>query len=306
MAVDVAVDRFWLEVALHYSGTYKKTVWAALRWLVKELGATTLIRDIGPNKITEAVARRRGDGVKNATVNRTVTELLRAILRRAERRWEQTVQRIEWRDMMLPEARERVRELRDHEEDTLFARIRPDYVPIIRFALVTGLRKRELVGLRWSDIDWTARTVTVRGKGNKIASIPLTTEMQAILAPLRGHHPEVVFTYVSQRPRRNPRDGRTRVRGTRYPITLNGLNTAWQRHGAAAAGIEDFRLHDLRHTAATRLLRASGNLRIVQKLLRHEHITTTVRYAHADDSDLRNAMEAAAGKVRPARTEDTG
>ncbi|MGC1691423.1 MAG: tyrosine-type recombinase/integrase, partial [Pseudolabrys sp.] len=62
----------------------------------------------------------------------------------------------------------------------------------------------------------------------------------------------------------------------RYPITYSGLATAWRRFGPTKAGIKGFRLHDLRHTAATRLAKGGkANLKIVQRLLRHEDITTT-------------------------------
>ncbi|HZY12824.1 MAG TPA: tyrosine-type recombinase/integrase, partial [Beijerinckiaceae bacterium] len=47
----------------------------------------------------------------------------------------------------------------------------------------------------------------------------------------------------------------------------------------------------LRHPTATRLLRQEGNLRIVQKLLRHSEIATTARYAHVLDEDLRVALD---------------
>src|SRR5690242_11808697 len=54
MTVNIAFDRFWQEVAdPDYDGTWRKTVWTALGWLAEQLGPTTLIRDIGPNKITE-------------------------------------------------------------------------------------------------------------------------------------------------------------------------------------------------------------------------------------------------------------
>lgn len=70
---------------------------------------------------------------------------------------------------------------------------------------------------------------------------------------------------------------------------MSGLDTAFGR-AMAKAGIKDFRFHDLRHTTATRLLRQEGNLRMVQKLLRHSDIATTARYAHVLDEDLRNAL----------------
>jgi integrase len=83
------------------------------------------------------------------------------------------------------------------------------------------------------------------------------------------------------------------VRGERYPITYSGLDTAWKRFGPRKAGIEDFRLHDLRHTAATRLLKGGkANMKVVQRLMRHEDIATTAKYAHAYDEDVLEAMEA--------------
>jgi len=295
MTVNAAFDRFWLEVGEGYSGNYADVVWNGLEWMLAELGANTLIRDIGPNRITEMIAKRRAPDPEtdwrpsNATVNRSVTELLRRILRRAGKKWEQEVQTIEWAEHLLPEPKERIRELRDTEETALFDKMRQDYAPAILFLMITGLRKRELLGLRWADVDWTTKTLAVRGKGDKAATIPLTRLALAILSALRGNHPTTIFTYVCRRPRRDP----VRVRGQRYPITLSGLNTTWRRYGGPAADLDDFRLHDLRHTAATRLLRSSGNLKLVQKLLRHADISTTIKYAHATDEDLRRAMESA-------------
>jgi integrase len=290
MTVNIAFDRFWIEVGDHYSGNYRQTVLGGLKWLTGQLGANTLIRNIDSNKIAELVARRRGDGVKNGTVNRTVTELMRNVIRRARRLWGQETKEIVWGDLILSEPKERIRELRDHEEDKLDASMRIDYLPSIRFALISGLRKKELVNLKWADIDFTARTITVLGKGDKFRTIPLTGGMIAILTPLRGHHPVFVFTYIAVATRKS--NGRPyRIRGHRYPITYSGLSSSWRRFGPSKAGIEDFRFHDNRHTAGTRLLRDSGNLRLVQKLLGHEDITTTTKYAHADDDDLRAAME---------------
>ncbi|HEV2630568.1 MAG TPA: site-specific integrase [Pseudolabrys sp.] len=297
MTVEIAFARFWAEVGTHYSGNYRQTVWAALRWLTAELGAATPLRDLGANRITQAIAKRRADDVSPSTVNRTVTELLRTVMRRAVRAWEQETQahKIEWHRLMLREPQERVRELRDHEETKLVVDMRDDYLPVVRLAVLSGLRKKELVGLTWSAIDWTARTISVRGKGDRVRLVPLTDGMRAILSPLRGHHPEAVFTYVATRADKE----REIAKGKRYPITYAGLSSVWRRF----ADLTDFRFHDLRHTAATRLLRATGNLRFAQRLLGHSTISTTARYAHVTDEDLRAGMEAAeqaAPVVKPA------
>lgn len=72
---------------------------------------------------------------------------------------------------------------------------------------------------------------------------------------------------------------------------MEGFKTAWRRY-RDKSGVENFRFHDTRHTAATRTLR-TGNMKIVQRMLGHEDITTTAKYAHAMIEDMRIAMEAA-------------
>jgi integrase len=61
--------------------------------------------------------------------------------------------------------------------------------------------------------------------------------------------------------------------------------------GSRTAGVKDFRFHDFRHDLATKLLRATGNLKTVQKALSHADIKTTTRYAHVLDEEVAAAME---------------
>ena len=65
------------------------------------------------------------------------------------------------------------------------------------------------------------------------------------------------------------------MRGQRYPLTINGAKSAWQRM-RAKAGVKDFRFHDFRHDFATKLLRDTGNLKLVQKALNHADIKSTL------------------------------
>src|SRR5262249_1677388 len=89
MTFDAALERLWDEVCQYYKGTYRTTVETALAWLLEKsgIGGATRLCDIGPSKVTEAVARRRGEGVANSTVNKTVTELLRLLFIRARDKW---------------------------------------------------------------------------------------------------------------------------------------------------------------------------------------------------------------------------
>jgi len=237
--------------------------------------------------IAAMVSTRRADGVTNATVNRTATVPLRGIMTRAKKTWKVPVADIDWSRHLLKEPKERVREASVDEERRLLAAMRDDYAPAVRFAILTGCRRMEIVDLTWSRVDFFGKTITVVGKRDKIRILPMTDAVRDLLLPLRGHHSTAVFTYAAKRTSKRL----SLVRGERYPITMEGFKTAWRR-SSAKSGVENFRFHDTRHTAATRTLRA-GNMKVVQRMLGHEDITTTAKYAHAVIEDMRVAMDAA-------------
>ena len=115
-----------------------------------------------------------------------------------------------------------------------------------------------------------------------------------------------IFTYVCQKTKSRYTDKWGRLQparkiGERYPMTATVLRKPWVT-AKAAAQIEGFRFHDLRHTRGTRMLRATGNLATAQKALGHRSIKTTLRYAHAFDDDVRNALEASDVQTEPSAT----
>jgi len=126
--------------------------------------------------------------------------------------------------------------------------------------------------------------------GGELHYLPITSAVAAILSLERGHHPEMVFTYVCVRNRYDPRSGTLQRRGERHPFTHDGWRKEWG-NALTAAGIQDFRYHDLRHSAGTRALHAHRNLRTVQRMLGHKDIKTTLRYTRSDVDDVRVAME---------------
>jgi len=138
--------------------------------------------------------------------------------------------------------------------------------------------------LKWSEVDWGERLVRTTGKGGRAVIIPITPTIASILWPLRGHHPERVFTYVARRTRGE------KVKGQCYPLTVNGAKSMWRRL-REKAGLESFRFHDIRHDVGTKLLRDTGNLKLVQKALNHADIKTTTRYAHVLDEEVAKALD---------------
>ena len=111
----------------------------------------------------------------------------------------------------------------------------------------------------------------------------------------KDRHPEKVFTYVARRT--NQKQGL--IKGERYPLSYEGFKIA-ARRAVQTSGAKNFRFHDTRHTAATRTLRKS-NLKVVQQLLGHANIQTTVKYAHAMNEDIRAALDAAGPTKRPTK-----
>jgi integrase len=285
MAFEIAASRYWIEVGQHLANSVD--CFRYLGWLESQIGKHTTLDKITDSKVALMVATRRGDEVSNATVNRSVVEPLRGLMRRAARVWKVPVADIDWRQHWLKEPHERIREASRDEEAKLMAAMREDYAPAVRFAFLTGCRRAEIVGLTWQRVDFFGKTITVIGKGDKTRTIPMTTLVHDLLWQEKDNHPSAVFTYVVKATRKQLK----LVRGERRPITMEGFKTAWRRYKGEAK-VENFRFHDTRHTAATRTLRA-GNLKVVQQMLGHEDIATTAKYAHAMLDDMRAAMEAA-------------
>lgn len=191
-----------------------------------------------------------------------------------------------------------VRELTDTEEKKLFGEVRPSYQAIIRFAVLSALRRHELLAMEWEHVDWGGRRLNLKGKGDVIAFVPLSIEMERILRsviPAGETNPTgPVWLYKPER----HEEGADNL--TPRPITEEGLKTEFRRArkragmtSSKADPLMGYRFHDNRHTGITRLVRDSGNLKLGQKLARHASIATTMKYAHATEDDLRRAMDSA-------------
>jgi hypothetical protein len=220
-------------------------------------------------------------GSCSATVNRTMTEPLRKVLLRAEKVWKVRVGDIVWRTHLLAEPRERVREASQGEEAAIMAQLERGYDEAINSASTTVCAAWN-VGLKKTDVDFFSRQFTVRGKGGRIRTIPMSDDTYAQLWRLKTI------------PRPSSSSPMSRLAPTRRKKISRGEHTrsrtqdCERRCGGPieAAGVENFRPHDTRHTAATRVLRTS-NLRVVQTLLGHKDVTTTTKYAHAMSEDVR-------------------
>jgi integrase len=288
LRLDDVAGRYWLQ-GQHYAAS--RNIWKRLSLLIEFFGKEKLITDITDDDVRALIAWRRGHRVVYKgrkpedcplitpdTVNLTVQQLkaLFATLR-------PRVHEPEWRKLWLPVRQEHTRELMGDEGDRLEAATRDDYLAFFAFVQASGQRQNECL-LRWSQVDWGARQIKKTGKGGRLLTVPITATIREILWPLRGHHPEFVFTYVAVRTHKQW------VKGRRYPITLAGLRAHWHRL-RKKAGVTGFRFHDFRHDLATKALRETGNLKLVQKMLNHADIRHTLRYAHVLDGEVAEGFE---------------
>lgn len=300
LRLDDVAGKYWRERGQHHACA--RNNWHRLTLLIQFFGKDKLLTDITDDDVRALVAWRRGHRVTYKgrkpedcpliapnTVNLTTMQLKTLFSTLRPR-----VREPEWRKHWLPVRQEHPRELVGDEGERLEAATRHDYAPLFAFAQASGLRQSECL-LRWSQVDWGARQIRGVGKGGKLVTLPITPTIREILWPLRGHHPDYVFTYVAVRTHRQW------VKGRRYPVTLAGLRAHWNRL-RKAAGVTGFRFHDFRHDLATKALRETGNLKLVQRMLNHADIRHTLRYAHVLDSEVSEGFERVAKSRKKSRS----
>jgi integrase len=140
------------------------------------------------------------------------------------------------------------------------------------FAILTimvrlGLRRGEVAALRVSDIDWRAGELLVRGKGNAQDRLPLPAGVG-----------EALVDYLRCPRQRRSEHVFVRVRAPHGPLTPGAVAAAISEAGRRAGLPGHVGSHQLRHTAATELLRAGAPLREIGQLLRHRSELTTAIY----------------------------
>jgi len=141
--------------------------------------------------------------------------------------------------------------------------------PLVLVAINTGMRKGELLSLSWSDVNWESRMITVRAenaKSGRQRHIPMNDEALNTLQ-----------RWSEQR------------EGAGLVFGLRDAKKGWSNL-LSAAGVENFRFHDLRHHFASRLVSAGVDLNTVRELLGHSDIKMTLRYAHLCPSTLAAAV----------------
>ena len=144
---------------------------------------------------------------------------------------------------------------------------------IVTLAINTGMRRGEILSLKWQDVDFKRNVITLLDtKNGKSRRLPMNAVVVSVLEKIERRPGSVhVFCYE---------DGQ-RVYDVRKSFAAS----------LRKSGIINFRFHDLRHTFASQLVMARVDLNTVRELMGHKDITMTLRYSHLAPSHKQRAVD---------------
>jgi len=228
------------------------------------------VKELKRAKVRAYIANRLGHGVKLSTVRREL-RLFSAAINFVRDEYEINLPNPVAR-LGLPSEEPRVRWITREEARRLLEASRSPQRPhlevFIRLALSTGCRKSELLKLEWERVDLNRRCFLLEArhtKAKKRRTVPLNDSALGAFRKMRcwqdDYAPQTPFVFGWERGR------------------IASLKTSWT-NALRRAGIENFRIHDLRHTFASWLVMQGVSLYVVKELLGHSSITQTEIYAH--------------------------
>jgi len=240
---------------------------------------------IASQAIGDLLQRMRDDGYAPGTVNRVLI-LLRYVFNLAHRWGVPGVGQNPTAGIKTAPDVCRERFLTAEEVQQLLAALKADENQVaaraIHLLLLTGARRNEITQARWEYVDWEKKTLLVpRSKTGRRRLVSLNSQALGVLHAIERApgNPYIFPSPITGRP-------------------CASLFFPWSRI-RAAAGLNDVRLHDLRHTFASFLVNNGVSLYVVQGLLGHTQVRTTQRYAHLADDTLRDAAELVGNVVYP-------
>lgn len=249
---------------------------------LKEFFHGNNLSDITPELIEKYRLARRADGISPSTINRELACLKTIFAKAIEWGKTETDPARKIKKFREPSSRERI--LTGDEARLLLNTASPELRPILITALGTGMRRGEILRLKWTDLDLVRGTITIASsKSGKPRKIPMSGYVAAALGavPKRGEYVfqnletgrpikdvKTAFHSACRRAKKNPGDKKD-------------------------PGITGLHFHDLRHTALTWMLRGGADIVTVSKIAGHSNIQMTAKYLHETGESMRLAVEKA-------------
>lgn len=257
---------------------------------LKEFFGKHHLRNVSPLMIEKYKQKRLKEGIKPASVNRELSVLKRAF--NLAIKWKMADENPVRDVRFLRQSEPRERMLTEEEEKRLLEASTEHLKPVIMIALRTGMRKGEIADLKWEQIDMRHREIEVtKTKSGKKRIIPICEDLYEVFLSMWGENSgsEFVFQYE------DPKTGERK----RLKYFRRAFESACRR-----AGIKKLTFHDLRHTFASRLVRAGVDLITVKDLLGHHSVRTTERYTHSGQEQKRKAVRLLSNQTSGIRSEE--
>jgi len=282
-----AIARYKDEVLPRKSWKTAKDQYVQLAWWEKELGGH-LLADVTTALISEkrhklSMGLVKGKKRSPATVNRYVAALSH-VFTIMTNEWEWIENSPIRKLTRLKETRGRVRFLSDDERKKLLKACEPNATlyAVVVLALSTGARQSELLQLTWKNVDLQRNRITfLDTKNGEIRSVPL-----------QG----LAFELVEKRSKDRSTNSDLVFPSRQSPNTPLSISSIFQR-AVKQAKIEDFRFHDLRHSAASYLAMNGATLAEIAEVLGHKTLQMVKRYAHLTDQHTSSVVASMNEKI---------
>ncbi len=176
----------------------------------------------------------------------------------------------------LKDEGKRLRYLSKEECQALINACDPHVKPIVITALNTGMRRGEILGLKWEQVDLKHGFILLdKTKNGDRREIPINNTLEAIFLDKNLIRPiDIPYVFYDA------------ITGKPYQNVKRSFYTACKR-----VGIKDFHFHDLRHTFASQLVMAGVDITTVSRLLGHKSLSMTLRYSHLAPSHMVKAVD---------------
>ena len=269
-----AIERYCKNILPEKSRSSQLTVATQLKWWDKK-GGTLPLNKITPKWIVERRDELKRTKPTQSTVNRYLAALS-VVMTACVREWHLIASNPVQNVRKLKEPPGRTRYLSEEELRDLMCSVKnnADLKLAVLLALTTGARRMEVWALERDDIDLKNGFVTFRKtKTGAVRSVPIHGEALELLRT-KIYRNDTPLIFPSKK----------------NPSVAFDFRAPFEA-AVKRAGIEDFRWHDLRHSAASYLIRAGINLRIVGEILGHKNISMTMRYSHLAPDHLTDAVE---------------
>ncbi len=268
---DISFEKFARDFIDHYSKQNKRS------WKRDEVSLRTLkpffkgkmLKDIDSFLVERYKAKRKTE-VSNATFNRELA-FMKTMFNKA----------VEWKRLemnplqnfkKLKENNGRMRILKSEEMKRLLDVANGHLKPILIIALNTGMRRGEILSLKWGNVNLSKRSIHIEdSKSGRSRDIPMNALVIEALSAIRQDHVYVFYNPTTDGP-------------------LKDIKTAFKT-ACKNAEIKGLRFHDLRHTTATRMVEAGVDLVTVSRILGHSSLAMVLRYSHPTPENMRRAVD---------------